>query len=171
MNDFYPRSPWGERPCNEIFQTSRRLFLSTLPVGGATHISYNLSIGSLFLSTLPVGGATGICLPKPSEIIDFYPRSPWGERLHRSVKYPTLLTISIHAPRGGSDHDRIAWIADPWDFYPRSPWGERLNLPLRLCAIIYFYPRSPWGERRGLSICVITASAISIHAPRGGSDK
>ena len=59
-----------------------------------------------------------------------------------------MLTISIHAPRGGSDQGnwKIRFLTS--DFNPRSPWGERL----------------------GLAIWFIGLISISIHAPRGGSD-
>ena len=39
--------------------------------------------------------------------------------------------ISIHAPRGGSDHQPAADTDQPIHFNPRSPWGERL----RRCTI------------------------------------
>ena len=56
------------------------------------------------------------------------------------------------------------------DFNPRSPWGER---PERLRAKLRTYdfnPRSPWGERPARLMMLAICSAISIHAPRGGSD-
>ncbi len=78
---FNPRSPWGERPAQSASNTSKMLFQSTLPVGGATitdsrgrclfRISIHAPRGgsdacvapctmavSPFQSTLPVGGAT-----------------------------------------------------------------------------------------------------------------
>ena len=57
-------------------------------------------------------------------------------------------SISIHAPRGGSDSTVMIGDAKPPNFNPRSPWGERLQLFLAF--------------RHGVP--------ISIHAPRGGSD-
>ena len=36
-----------------------------------------------------------------------------------------LLSISIHAPREGSDAERQPVDAAEADFYPRSPRGER----------------------------------------------
>ena len=58
-------------------------------------------------------------------------------------------TISIHAPRGGSDKRKRVEIS--WKFP-------------------YFNPRSPWGERLEHLEAFGVASDISIHAPRGGSD-
>ena len=60
-------------------------FQSTLPVGGATQNTTRDIIDAIFQSTLPVGGAT------------------------KSVPaYANALSISIHAPRGGSD---FSWLA------------------------------------------------------------
>ena len=78
---------------------------------------------------------------------NFNPRSPWGER-HAFQLFPhwlkrfqstlpvggatrspainaSLIAISIHAPRGGSDHRGTAWMCGFGHFNPRSPWGER----------------------------------------------
>ena len=59
-----------------------------------------------------------------------------------------LIGISIHAPRAGSDLSPISPAPPPRYFNPRSPCGERLAFPLA-----------------GAS-----AFLISIHAPRAGSD-
>ena len=80
----------------------------------------------LFQSTLPVGGAT---------------RRTWAAGASRS--------ISIHAPRGGSDG----------------------VLPFFRASISNFNPRSPWGERHGRTMSLVEVGRISIHAPRGGSDR
>ena len=122
---FNPRSPWGERLNHKRNQITSVEFQSTLPVGGAT---WRLCPGIL-----------------PAK--DFNPRSPWGERRSSSVyREPfrafqstlpvggatqsdcyrrKLQTISIHAPRGGSDRSPGRRRTCPSDFNPRSPWGER----------------------------------------------
>jgi len=58
------------------------------------------------------------------------------------------------------------------NFNPRSPWGERpIKNRLRSRRNKYFNPRSPWGERpRPHPLCEAQRK-ISIHAPRGGSDR
>ena len=57
------------------------------------------------------------------------------------------------------------------NFYPRSPRGERrTDLPHDWGAFQHFYPRSPRGERRGGQRQHPAQPAISIHAPREGSD-
>ncbi len=55
---------------------------------------------------------------------DFNPRSPHGERRHDRADCD-LWTISIHAPRTGSDTVIVYISADDCDFNPRSPHGER----------------------------------------------
>ena len=103
------------------------------------------------------------------------------------------LSISIHAPRGGSDLCNRNLRQLGINFNPRSPWGERLysfqnivtidvfqsTLPVGgatpcqvwFCWIQpYFNPRSPWGERPLPIHTTAGVLCISIHAPRGGSD-
>ena len=113
-------------------------------------------------SALPVAGLLQF---------DFNPRSPWGERRNlpfqqfNQIVFQSTLpvggattfffagyvyhSISIHAPRGGSDTSTVPFPA----------------------AIADFNPRSPWGERRTVAQLRIIRSYISIHAPRGGSDQ
>ena len=101
---------------------------------------------------------------------DFNPRSPCGERRHDKtpdngrdgfqstlpvrgatfMRSTTILypTISIHAPRAGSD------------LPARQPFSS--------CR--YFNPRSPCGERPALYNGHFPRRCISIHAPRAGSD-
>ena len=57
-------------------------------------------------------------------------------------------TISIHAPRMGSDYMRKKLLISPNDFNPRSPHGER-QVEIKRAFIL---------------------TLISIHAPRMGSD-
>ena len=103
---FYPRSPRGER----------------------LDLHIGLAVKILFLSTLPARGATGAASDLILTETDFYPRSPRGERLFfltMIFTFPLFLStlpargatagpqswgsarsISIHAPREGSDTTR-----------------------------------------------------------------
>ena len=102
---------------------------------------------------------------------DSYPRSPWGERPARTPALPESKPyFNPRSPWG----ERPASPAKPpatHYFNPRSPWGERLGQRLRFLALTNFNPRSPWGERHGLAFKMSEAMLISIHAPRGGSDR
>ena len=120
------------------------------PRGGSDWVSVRFQpLGGLFQSTLPVGGATCIDVGAGLLLLDFNPRSPWGERPPSSSRW---------APRSGN-------------FNPRSPWGERpetsLNLPTTDLISIHA-PRG--GSDLILAEFLPLAETISIHAPRGGSD-
>ena len=100
--------------------------------------------------------------------------------------------ISIHAPRTGSDKSLVLLTLDKRHFNPRSPHGERLcwlcwplwrrlfqsTLPARGATWLLarsagsadFNPRSPHGERPASRRQSRQRPAISIHAPRTGSD-
>ena len=58
-----------------------------------------------FLSTLPARGATDLFLGLILAFLNFYPRSPRGERPSRQHKEGSTMLISIHAPREGSDRE------------------------------------------------------------------
>ena len=102
----------------------------------------------LFLSTLPARGATRGGRRRAGRPAYFYPRSPRGERHFQHNTLNSVVRISIHAPREGSDAFFCLIFWDISDFYPRSPRGER-----------------PAQNHVGLA-----AEVISIHAPREGSD-
>ena len=123
---FYPRSPYGERQQMEhlkipahgisihallaesdisVFWTalSRPLFLSTLSLRRATHYdNYNLHCVEISIHAL-LAESDLTSVVSSTGTIDFYPRSPCGERRYRS---------------GVS-------VVGRSDFYPRSPCGER----------------------------------------------
>ena len=104
-NNFYPRSPRGERRGCEIPGTPRQThFYPRSPrgerrsiIGGYGTVTYisihapregsdkiisdTLAYWQAFLSTLPARGATGYNINEICENMDFYPRSPRGERL------------------------------------------------------------------------------------------
>ena len=100
----------------------------------------------------------------------FYPRSPRGERpAGRRGLLPVRRHFYPRSPRG----ERLIRCPAPSTrayFYPRSPRGERLHHGNTAAAGFNFYPRSPRGERLFLHCGVVVCQAISIHAPREGSD-
>ena len=125
----------------------------------------------VFLSTLSLRRATCWSPPARRCRVDFYPRSPCGERPYR---LPLLHTSYSN-------------------FYPRSPCGERRPIPRGgRGEQSNFYPRSPCGERRyrkrvlaqseqflstlslrratNTPIRVFRESRISIHALLAESD-
>ena len=121
-------------------------FQSTLPLRGATYFLVSKWKISKFQSTLPLRGAT-TRTSLPWFLVNFNPRSPYGERLGtllwlksarifqstlplrgatEAVRIPIVETvISIHAPLTGSDLPSRHLLAAGRDFNPRSPYGER----------------------------------------------
>ena len=102
-----------------------------------------------FQSTLPVRGATAV----------------------RVFDWHLQLSISIHAPRAGSDYLQQDAPAAPGYFNPRSPCGERLcpfRPPSGSCTISIHAPRA--GSDIAPRSYAVIISRISIHAPRAGSD-
>ncbi len=152
-------------------------------------------LASAFQSTLPAGGATFWMEIQPAGLWDFNPRSPRGERPDLTNATAATINISIHAPRGGSDTKMPEKISTKRHFNPRSPRGERPTDSLLAVGVVRefqstlpaggatprssaainpqndFNPRSPRGERPRLKLCEEASDCISIHAPRGGSDK
>ena len=167
-------------------------FQSTLPARGATRRGKHFFAICRFQSTLPARGATNPRRNHARQQIYFNPRSPHGERRARNQRTPTGadfnprsphgerhsiidyqsagFTISIHAPRTGSDvvvkvpicraaefqstlpargatSARAQLPLRPAHFNPRSPHGERPAHPLRATGWQHFNPRSPHGER------------------------
>ena len=100
-----------------------------------------------FLSTLSLRRATKLLYPGSTRKINFYPRSPCGERRQQ--------------PRGTT---RTTY------FYPRSPCGERPVTTVVVGPSRDFYPRSPCGERPPLTSRTKAVTAISIHALLAESD-
>ena len=105
-----------------------------------------------------------------STTVNFYPRSPCGERhylpevvsINHDISIHALLaesdpsncftssplsTISIHALLAESDWAAITLREVLAYFYPRSPCGERQQRIFYTNFLINFYPRSPCGER------------------------
>ena len=144
---FYPRSPCGERRMMKLFsQLSTDISIHALLAESdrccpCAIIAPAISIHALL--------AESDLLPFAMTItaLDFYPRSPCGERHTRGQGAP---------------------LGVPY-FYPRSPCGERLSAR---CAAPYpyFYPRSPCGERPGSVSGISSKTAISIHALLAESD-
>ena len=123
-------------------------FQSTLPVRGATLYHRTDMWKHPFQSTLPVRGATFVVGAGEFDA-----------------------EISIHAPRAGSDDFLDPLPRYPSYFNPRSPCGERHQRKQDdHHHIRHFNPRSPCGERPKPAPSLRNRAAISIHAPRAGSD-
>ena len=173
-------------------QCSDTLFQSTLPARGATFRRFRRVLPLGFQSTLPARGATGSCIElfDAREISIHAPRtgSDDAHRLHRlldgiSIHAPrtgsdqpscrprrSWHSISIHAPRTGSDK-WTAFMSPPRGYFnPRSPHGERPVGESVTFTVTQFQSTLPARGATGRDPLVQAELAISIHAPRTGSD-
>ena len=105
IDDFYPRSPCGERPTkSDQGANSHEISIHALLAESDAFLTFLQIRVALFLSTLSLRRATALALYSCGGASDFYPRSPCGERLVTVG----LLMFNLY-------------------FYPRSPCGERLT--------------------------------------------
>ncbi len=125
----------------------------------------------IFQSTPPERGAT------PSDLISlpmrcyFNPRPPSGERPDMPGIGTPLVSISIHAPRAGSDLSESMTSLLFTDFNPRPPSGERLWDIWRFYCFVEFQSTPPERGATGYTGGYYPYQIpISIHAPRAGSD-
>ncbi len=103
-----------------------RNFNPRSPDGERRRCGQSLSISFIFQSTLP----------------------GWGATLNRRQTRKHFGSISIHAPRMGSDPTHCPISRSRRYFNPRSPDGERRRMELtKRRRTSYFNPRSPDGER------------------------
>ena len=170
--DFYPRSPCGERPLGAVTSPAVIRFLSTLSLRRATgcnavyDIPVTISIHALlaesdqprsrktgkllpFLSTLSLRRATSLFRsPQATSAISIHALLAESDRYGVRVAKIDLAFLSTLSLRRATTSILHKILAD-WDFYPRSPCGERpVDTLASYRAQINFYPRSPCGERR-----------------------
>ena len=100
---------------------------------------------------------------------DFNPRSPHGERLYGFCLLSMEESISIHAPRTGSDCFVMMTVSPIADFNPRSPHGERRTITRSRRQCQNFNPRSPHGERRKRLSTLDTAALFQSTLPARGA--
>ena len=146
----------------------------------------------IFQSTLPARGATHVSCCITLSALDFNPRSPRGERREivasdfSQIRFQSTLPargatddctgyradeeISIHAPREGSDLTGQTWSCQSRDFNPRSPRGERQCGKPTPKSCIRFQSTLPARGATFRQGHLDTLRRISIHAPREGSD-
>ena len=86
-----------------------------------------------FLSTLSLRRATALRFVALYFCIDFYPRSPCGERPYTRTQSQSLSAFlsTLSLRRATISYQYVS--SDFWDFYPRSPCGERLNDAINGC--------------------------------------
>ncbi len=145
---FNPRSPCGERRRTAGHPPQHTDFNPRSPCGERLSAVVECRSTFIFQSTLPVWGATSLSKGSPlSPSISIHaPRVGSDHRHHQGNPFQT---ISIHAPRVGSD--------------PTNKENKIIYVPFQSTLPV-------WGATSS-ALCYNVAMDISIHAPRVGSDQ
>ena len=148
LQNFYPRSPCGERraaysgngarphisihallaesDCDlSIFPPPQVISIHALLAESDDNTHTYRVYCPAFLSTLSLRRATRSEQPSSGLNIHFYPRSPCGERPVKGKSASPVIGISIHALLAESDYIIARAGNNTIYFYPRSPCGER----------------------------------------------
>ena len=193
MQNFYPRSPCGERQAGQKGRKPGKRFLSTLSLRRATLFLQPYGLPPIFLSTLSLRRATLIRLQQAVNDMKFLSTLSLRRATGGYGCAYLYLIISIHALLAESD-GMTEFIGALFDISIHALLAES-DLPVFLsgfwaylflstlslrrathCIWILcrqhpdFYPRSPCGERRGSSSKSTRCLRISIHALLAESD-
>ena len=107
-----------------------KIFLSTLSLRRATKVTELEKLSRVISIHALLAESDGFLIMLGGFAVDFYPRSPCGERLFEYIQAGTgilfLSTLSLR--RATVNEDRYG--QQYWNFYPRSPCGERLSFVL-----------------------------------------
>ena len=191
---FNPRSPWGGRQrqvglivsqggisihaprggSDSPEQCFRCAFCISIhaPRGGSDFAEFDpRQADQQFQSTLPVGGATRQVRPRSQRNTNFNPRSPWGERQMLVAAVAGTAAFQSTLPVGGATRQPPLQLRHRLYFNPRSPWGERPPAMQPHNDMYTFQSTLPVGGATNLAAGFRRIGEISIHAPRGGSDR
>ena len=103
-DDFYPRSPRGERHRDGLTAAKPSLFLSTLPSRGATSNEGIFNNHRKISIHAPLAGSDQAMKPINTIQISFLSTLPSRGATDRIEKTRQTILISIHAPLAGSDY-------------------------------------------------------------------
>ena len=143
--DFNPRSPHGERRRAKFASQSRSRFQSTLPARGATVTRMQSpTFCRAFQSTLPARGATAPS-PDPNNYKQFQSTLPARGATLRTYPVDVRGTISIHAPRTGSDPSILCQFEQHFLFQSTLP--ARGATKSIACRSLYFQFQSTLPAR------------------------
>ena len=168
---FNPRSPHGERQKRNDLVARGLIFQSTLPARGAT--SERLDAGlmeQLFQSTLPARGATGVeAAAMRAYSISIHAPRTGSDGAGRSAG-TTSIRISIHAPRTGSDKNLCRDARTATIFQSTLPARGATFTTAELIDEVLISIHAPRTGSDGGGEGGLLVQGISIHAPRTGSD-
>ena len=145
---FNPRSPCGERLALSTVKRYHSHFNPRSPCGERRLPTRQPFSFCRYFNPRSPCGERRVDLFFELDLDNFNPRSPCGERRYRLTHSHKRETISIHAPRAGSD----------------KSFNSQIYIPDR------FQSTLPVRGATGLSLATRRRYQISIHAPRAGSD-
>ena len=123
--------------------------IHTPHAGSDRHWKTTNSTWNRFQSTLPMRGATFIKSPEYSEVTNFNPHSPCGERPFGPYIFSVIHQIfQSTLPMRGATPASSAILLYLRYFNPHSPCGERREALTFIRNEKDFNPHSPCGERR-----------------------
>ena len=125
LADFYPRSPCGERHLR-VLDGSKSSIISihALLAESDSFAPKPKTKATISIHALLAESDVSMRIDMGNNI-DFYPRSPCGERRRGCWAMLSPWPISIHALLAESDKLTARQSGRLLDFYPRSPCGER----------------------------------------------
>ena len=190
--DFNPRSPHGERLAQGYQINPATIFQSTLPARGATflpprgrlvHPDFNprsphgerqtgwtpRSGWRTFQSTLPARGATSTFCPDVCQL-SISIHAPRTGSDGRNASKTKALPISIHAPRTGSDAEYLSAIAHRSISIHAPRTGSDTAWTAGMRHWMKFQSTLPARGATNQRRAARGREHISIHAPRTGSD-
>ncbi len=170
MDDFYPRSPRGERHFRCSFGSYPSQFLSTLPSRGAT-VTASIILDWLISIHAPLAGSDLEYILDTSIRISIHAPLAGSDRIVHLPLIRERLFQSTLPSRGATCNDDTYWRRIK-NFYPRSPRGER---PLK--STIQFLHRqflstlpsrgATWSRTFGLYITGFLSTLPSRGATTG----
>ena len=172
LQNFYPRSPCGERPAGAVsYLLSCLISIHALLAESDTVVSKHDVEVSGFLSTLSLRRATTPKIMINGEASNFYPRSPCGERPFEKFEGVIATKISIHALLAESDNkSRDSITIRPTFLSTLSLRRATVRLPPQTMTKPVFL--STLSLRRATLLLIVRerARVISIHALLAESD-
>ena len=144
---FNPRAPCGARPTTRLTRCATARFQSTRPVWGATwffqkHYHHQIS----FNPRAPCGARHG----KAAELVEtakFQSTRPvWGATVVVKIE-PTIINVSIHAPRVGRDFCTMFTVIKQGVSIHAPRVGRDTKATTETAVQIGFNPRAPCGAR------------------------
>ena len=146
LDNFNPRSPWGERPGSAVQKLNLSVISIHAPRGGSDGVvAGDDLVGFEFQSTLPVGGATCADLFEIHRDCDFNPRSPWGERPSLNSIYAVNLSFQSTLPVGGATVSDCKYTSAALIFQSTLPVGGATLFFAVLTIVEVFQSTLPVG--------------------------